>query len=56
MLGTGLAAIQHCDIKPHNLMIVGGSVQVCDFGLARMMGATMPRPRPAASPTPRRNA
>ena len=37
-LGSGLVAIQHCDIKPHNLMIVGGAVQVCDFGLARMMG------------------
>ncbi|MCC6127137.1 MAG: tetratricopeptide repeat protein [Pirellulales bacterium] len=38
-LGSGPAAIQHCDIKPHNLMIVGGGAQVCDFGLARMMGA-----------------
>ena len=38
-LGSGPAAIQHCDIKPHNLVLVGGSVQVCDFGLARMMGA-----------------
>ena len=38
-LGSGPAAIQHCDVKPHNLMIVGGAVQVCDFGLARMMGA-----------------
>ena len=36
--GDGPIAIQHCDIKPHNLMIVGGAVQVCDFGLARMMG------------------
>ena len=36
---SGPVAIQHCDIKPHNLMIVGGAVQVCDFGLARMMGA-----------------
>jgi serine/threonine protein kinase/Flp pilus assembly protein TadD len=36
---SGLVAIQHCDIKPHNLMIVGGAVQVCDFGLARMLGA-----------------
>jgi serine/threonine protein kinase len=36
--GSGPMAIQHCDIKPHNLMIVGGAVQVCDFGLARMMG------------------
>ena len=32
-LGSGPIAIQHCDIKPHNLLIVGGSVQVCDFGL-----------------------
>jgi serine/threonine protein kinase len=37
-LGSGPVAIQHCDIKPHNLMIVGGGAQVCDFGLARMMG------------------
>lgn len=36
--GSGPIAVQHCDIKPHNLMIVGGAVQVCDFGLARMMG------------------
>jgi len=32
-------AIQHCDIKPQNIMIVGGATQLCDFGLARMMGA-----------------
>jgi len=38
-LGSGPAAIQHCDIKPHNIMIVGGATQVCDFGLARMIGA-----------------
>ncbi len=38
-LGSGPAAIQHCDIKPHNLMIVGGAAQICDFGLARMIGA-----------------
>ncbi len=38
-LGTGPVSIQHCDVKPHNLLIVGGAVQVCDFGLARVMGA-----------------
>jgi len=37
-LGSGPVAIQHCDIKPQNLLVVGGAVQVCDFGLARMMG------------------
>ncbi len=37
--GSGPIAIQHCDIKPHNLMIVGGAIQICDFGLARMLGA-----------------
>lgn len=34
-MGSGPVAIQHCDIKPHNIMVVGGAAQVCDFGLAR---------------------
>jgi tetratricopeptide (TPR) repeat protein len=36
-LGAGPVAIQHCDIKPHNLVLVGGATQVCDFGLARVV-------------------
>ncbi|MEM9365584.1 MAG: protein kinase, partial [Planctomycetota bacterium] len=28
-------AIYHCDIKPQNILVVGGQAQVCDFGLAR---------------------
>jgi tetratricopeptide (TPR) repeat protein len=38
-LGSGPTGIQHCDIKPRNIMIVGGATQVCDFGLAQMLGA-----------------
>jgi len=30
--------IQHCDIKPQNILIVSGAAQVCDFGLAKAIG------------------
>ncbi len=37
---SGPAGIQHCDIKPHNILIVGGVAQICDLGVARVMEDT----------------
>jgi serine/threonine protein kinase len=47
-LGSGPVSIQHCDIKPQNILIVGGAAQVCDYGLARALDDV----RKTASVTP----
>ena len=36
-LGEGLVAIQHCDVKPANIVTIGNSAVICDFGLARIL-------------------
>lgn len=36
-LGSGPVSIQHCDVKPQNIVIVGAAAQVCDFGMARVL-------------------
>ena len=37
-LGGDPVAVQHCDVKPQNIMLVGNSAVICDFGLARVTG------------------
>ena len=33
-----IVAVQHGDVKPENMVLLGGSVMLCDFGVARTLG------------------
>ena len=37
-VSDGRATIQHCDIKPENMMLLDDSVVIGDFGLAKVLG------------------
>ena len=42
--------IQHCDVKPSNLMMFGDTVKLGDFGLAEVMTGPVKTRRPCGTP------
>jgi serine/threonine protein kinase len=43
-------AVQHCDIKPSNMLLFGDSVKLCDFGISTLMTATIMTHKPIGTP------
>lgn len=42
-----MMTIQHCDIKPSNMLLFGDTIKVCDLGQMTAPGSFMPTRRPA---------
>jgi len=38
-LGDTSGPMQHCDIKPENILLIGNSALICDFGLSQVLGS-----------------
>jgi serine/threonine protein kinase len=45
-----LVAVQHCDVKPSNMLLFGDTVKLCDFGIATMMTASIMNSKPSGTP------
>jgi serine/threonine protein kinase len=40
-IGTGTYGIQHCDVKPSNLLVCGNTVKLSDFSLSSLISASV---------------
>lgn len=49
MVNGRLVAIQHCDVKPSNLLVFGDRVKVADFGLASWLASSAKNRLPAGT-------
>ena len=49
-VGGNLVGIQHCDVKPSNLLVTGETVKVCDFGLSSTLSSAQSPHRPVGTP------
>jgi serine/threonine protein kinase/WD40 repeat protein len=38
-LGDTSGPMQHCDIKPENILLIGNSALICDFGVSQVLGS-----------------
>jgi serine/threonine-protein kinase len=43
-------SVQHCDIKPSNMLLFGDMVKLCDFGISTLMTATIMTHKPVGTP------